>query len=251
MTFSNGWVVRQRPQLPARLKLFCFPYAGGGASAFRNWANDLRLDVEVCCIQLPGRENRLREPPFRSLDELIPVLVEGILGEIDRPFAFYGHSFGAKIAFEAARELRRKGIPGPFHVFAGASLAPHVPWPHPPTHTLAETDFIDEIQRRYGAMPRQVIEDPELRALLIPTLRADLQLVETSGYKPGPPLECAITVFGGMADNTLDRADLEVWQHQTLNTFRLHMLDGDHFFLQSDRQALLDLVRTGLMESFF
>jgi medium-chain acyl-[acyl-carrier-protein] hydrolase len=249
MTFSNSWVIRQAARRPARLKLFCFPYAGAGASVFRNWAADLGPDIEVCGIQLPGRENRLRETPFRSIDALAPALVEGIAEEIDWPYAFYGHSLGAKIAFETAREVRRRGFAEPVHLFAGASPAPQIPWPHPPTADLAENDFIDEIQRRYGGVPRQVIEDAELRALLIPTLRADFGLVETSKYTMETPLECAITVFGGRGDNTVDRAELEAWRFQTLRGFRLHMFDGDHFFLQSERRALLDSIRAVLDES--
>src|SRR5271154_1223247 len=131
MALPSNWVICQKLRPSAGLKLFCFPYAGGRASVYRNWTAELRSDIEVCSIQLPGRESRFREQPFASIEPLVPALVQGILGELDRPFAFYGHSLGAKIAFETVRELRRRGARGPAHLFVAACAAPQVQWPHP------------------------------------------------------------------------------------------------------------------------
>ena len=148
MAALNDWVIRQKMRRSAGLRLFCFPYAGAGASVFRNWMSDVDSDIEVYSVQLPGRENRLREPTLQSFEELVPALTGGIMGLLDRPFAFYGHSLGAKIAFETARALRRSYGREPSHLFIGASPAPHLPWPHPHMHVLTEQGLIEEIQKR-------------------------------------------------------------------------------------------------------
>src|SRR5580704_10264764 len=250
MAHSNPWLTGQTTGSPARLNLFCFSYAGGGGSAFRNWAEELGPDIAVLRIQLPGRENRIREVPFASIESLVPVLTDGLLQGLlqagDQPFAFYGHSLGAKIAFEVARELRRRGGSQPCHFFAGACQAPHLPWTQSQMHGLEEPQFIEQIQERYGGVPRQVLEDSELRALLIPTLRADIKLMETYAYRPQPRLECGITAFGGVSDRTVSPSALEAWQNQTSGQFRLHMVAGDHFFLNTARPLLLKAISAEL-----
>lgn len=243
MAIPNDWVIRERRN-SADSRLFCFPYAGGGASVYRGWTEEANSNIEVCWVQWPGRENRNREPPFACCEELVTALVKGISELLDRPFAFYGHSLGAKIAFETIRGLRRGGCAQPSHLFVGASQAPQLPWTRPLLHPLGEDEFIEEIQRRYGGLPRQIIEDAELRALLIPTLRADVRILETYRYTPEPPLNCAITAFGGDADHTVDLFALEAWRHQTCKAFRLHMIAGDHFFLHSARRELLRTIAT-------
>src|ERR1700683_5552118 len=156
MTLPNNWVICQQRRNSAALRLFCFPYAGGGASAYRTWNKELTSDIEVCWIQWPGRENRIRERPFETIDELVPALVNDLSEWLVPPFAFYGHSLGAKIAFETTRHLRRPGSVQPSHLFVGASQAPQLPWPHPPLHVLREDEFIKEVQKRYGGVPREV-----------------------------------------------------------------------------------------------
>lgn len=242
----NNWVICQQRKNSASFRLFCFPYAGGGASVYRTWNKESTSDVEICWIQWPGRENRIREQPFETIDELVPALVDGLAEWLVPPFAFYGHSLGAKIAFETSRQLRRIGGAQPCHLFVGASQAPQLSWPHQTLHVLREDDFIQEIQKRYGGVPREILQDPELRALLIPTLRADVRMMETYRYDPEPPLNCDITVFGGSNDPTVDRSALDAWRHQTCQAFQLLMVPGDHFFLHSARQQLLGAIGRSL-----
>jgi medium-chain acyl-[acyl-carrier-protein] hydrolase len=249
----NPWLTSQPTARQARLNLICFSYAGGGGSVFRNWAEELGHDVAVFRAQLPGRENRIREAPFVSIEDLVPPLTEGVIQAMgegpELPFAFYGHSLGSKIGFEVARELRRRGAAQPCHFFAGACQAPQLPWTQSRMHDLGETEFIEQIQMRYGGVPRQVLEDSELRALLIPTLRADIRLMETYAYRPEPRLTFGITAFGGTGDGTVSRSALEAWKDQTSGPFRMHMLAGDHFFLNSARIELLRLISAKLAES--
>jgi medium-chain acyl-[acyl-carrier-protein] hydrolase len=246
MDIDNKWVIRPATVQTAKLTLFCFSYAGGGASAFRGWNEQLLPNIEVRWVQLPGRENRIREQPIRSMDDLAPALAKGILPCIRTPFAFYGHSLGAKVAFETTRVLRRIGSEQPCHLFVGASDAPQLGWPHPLIHALPDNDFIHEIQQRYDAVPPEVLEDAELMSLLIPTLRADITLVEKYRYIPESPLDCPITAFGGKEDRNVERSALDSWRHQTSARFRLYEIDGSHFFLHSAQKTLLGLIAAEL-----
>lgn len=244
----SNWIVFRRGRGSGTKRLFCFPYAGGGASAYRSWMDEAS-DLELCLIQYPGRESRIRETPFTRMSELVPALVNDIEPWLDRPFAFYGHSLGAKIAFETIRALRRRGSPCPADLFVGASEAPQV-GPRPPLlHPLGEESFLSGIQDRYSGVPQQILEDPELRALLIPTLRADVELLETYTYTPEAPLSCDITVFGGASDDTVDLLALQTWKHETSGEFRFQLVPGAHFFLRAERRTLLDAMESRLMKN--
>jgi medium-chain acyl-[acyl-carrier-protein] hydrolase len=243
---DKDWIVWPRKNDSAAMRLFCFPYAGVGASAYRSWVEAAGPELELGLVQYPGRENRLREQPFSHIGNLVSALIDGITASIDRPFAFYGHSLGGRIAFEVVRELRRRGQDLPSCLFVGASHAPQLPWPYSPLHELEEDAFLAGIQNRYGGVPRAILDDPELRALLIPTLRADVQLLETYIYTPEPPLACDIAVFGGTEDHTVPGSALEAWRKQTSRAFSLRILPGTHFFLQPERQALISAIAAQL-----
>jgi medium-chain acyl-[acyl-carrier-protein] hydrolase len=244
---DQDWVVCPKPRPSAAVQLFCFPNAGAGGSAYRGWADGCHPELEVTWVLFSGRDGRMGEKPYTNIHELVPVLVDAIQASVNRNFVFYGHSLGAKIAFEAARELRRRGQAGPSHLFVGACHAPQLPLPYPAVHLLEEGPFIQEMQTRYSRIPIQVIEEPELRTLLIGVLKADMRLVETYDYRPELPLDCAITAFGGSTDNTVDRSAIEAWKHQTRSNFQLHIVPGDHFFLQSARDRLLDTIAAELL----
>jgi len=238
---TNEWVTYPRPNQDARLRLFCFPYAGGGASIFHSWAEGLSSEVEVCPIQLPGREGRLSEPPFTRLLLLVQTLASAIRPHLDKPFAFFGHSLGATIAFELARRLRERGGSIPLCLIVSGSRAPQVPDPDPPIHHLPEKEFIAGIRRLNGT-PEAVLQHAELLHLFLPLLRADLAMHETYEYAADEPFECPVFAFGGYEDALVDWNDLAAWQEQTSGPFALHMFSGDHFFLRSAQEALLQII---------
>src|SRR5438552_2333015 len=155
----DTWVLRPRPDPRARLRLFCFPYAGGGASQFRTWAEGLPPEVELCPVQLPGREGRLRETPFTRIAPLVAALVTALRGYLDTPYAFFGHSLGALVGFELARALRRTGGPGPRGLLVSAYRAPDLPDPDPPLHLLSSPAFWDELRRLNGTPPEVLAND--------------------------------------------------------------------------------------------
>jgi surfactin synthase thioesterase subunit len=234
----ESWIACRKPSPQARLRLFCFPYAGGGVSIFRAWSDGLPADVEVCPIQLPGRGTRLMEPPFTRLSPLIHALAEALFPLLDIPFAFFGHSLGALVSFELARQLRREFAVQPVRLFVSADRAPQIPNRDRAVHSLPEREFLAELCRLNGT-PRQVLQDEELRQIMLPLLRADFAVCETYEYANETPLNCPISAFGGLQDHRVNRGDLEAWREQTSASFSLRMFPGDHFFLNTTQAPLL------------
>lgn len=242
MTQQQLWLRRLRPLPQARYRLFCFHYAGGSASLYRTWPAWLaerQPTLEVCAVQLPGRENRLREAPFTQMDELLRALLAAVRPALDRPFVLFGHSMGAIIAYELAQALQRMGGPLPAHLLVSGRRAPSLPDPFVHLHNLPTDEMLRAIGQRYGNLPALILEDAELRAIYAPLLQADFTLVET--YQPSSltPLACPITALGGDADPFATEADLRAWQPLTQSQFALHLLPGGHFYLQEQTDALL------------
>ncbi|HEV2150491.1 MAG TPA: thioesterase II family protein [Longimicrobiaceae bacterium] len=237
-TAPDRWIARRSPGPAARLRLFCFPYAGGGASIYRDWQQSLPAEVDVCPVQLPGRENRFAEPPFDRLAPLVQTLADALAPHMDAPFAFYGYSNGALVGFELARELRRRGMRGPEQLFAAACPAPHLPDRDPPIHALPDGELVAEIRRLNGT-PDEVFHSDELMQLLIPLLRADAAIHETYVHPPEEPLDVPITASGGTNDPKADRAEMEAWAEHTRAGFSLRMVPGDHFFIHSALPVVL------------
>lgn len=209
--------------------------------SFRNWGEELFPKVEVNLIQLPGRERRLVEPAITRIEPLIQQLKLNITVHLNQPFAFFGYSMGSLVAFELTRALRRDYQLHPKHLFVGAYRAPQLPRTDLPIHQKPDDEFIEELQS-FNGTPKEILENNELMTLLMPTLRADFELIETYNYYDELPLKCPITAFGGLEDVDISREDLEAWNLQTNNTFNLHMLPGDHFFLHSARSKLLQIL---------
>lgn len=239
---NGDWLKLFQPRPEARLRLVCFPYAGGGASIYRAWPRELPAWIEVAAVQLPGRESRLREPPFRRLEPLADAAAEALDAELDRPFAFFGHSMGAILAFEICLRRRRRGLEPPRHLFVSGRPAPRVESTDPPIHDLPRAEFIAAV-RRYSGTPEEVLQHQELMDLLEPLLRADFSVSETYRYQPeSEPLAVPLTVFGGAADPEVPAEDLEPWRQETSGPFRKHLLPGGHFFLNERPAEVLRLV---------
>ena len=231
---NDLWIKRARQDPQTCFRLFCFPYAGGGASIFRTWPQRLPSDIEVCAIQLPGREDRFAEPPFDSLLSLIDVLADVLYPYMDFPFAFFGHSLGALISFELTRRLRRQKTPCPMQLFVSGHRAPQIPDPDPPIHQLPDAEFIEELGR-FNGTPKAVLENPELMEVFMPLLRSDIGLDETYVYDHEAPLDCPISAFGGLKDEEVSREELAGWHDQTRSRFNIQMFPGDHFFLNGKK----------------
>lgn len=239
------WLACHTPNPKAKLRLFCFPYAGGGALVFREWADILPLSVEVCPVQLPGRGGRLKETPINGLPQLVEVASKALLPYFDKPMAFFGHSMGGLLSFEIARRLRKEHDIKLLHLFVSGSRAPQLPDPNPPIHMLPNEAFIEELNSLNGT-PADVLQNPELMQLMLPALRADFAITETYTYQPDSPLGCDLIAFGGLQDKEVSQGEIEAWREQTNGLFTLKMLPGDHFFLNSARSLLLRILSRDL-----
>jgi len=240
----SRWVQITRPRPGARLRLICLPPAGGGASRYRNWPAHLPDEVEVVSIQLPGRENRFTEQPIEAMDQLVSVLLEELASLCARPFALFGHSMGALIAFELARGLRPGGV-APVHLFASGCRAPHLPSRSPDWHTLPDPEFIAKIES-LGGIPPELLAERSFLDTMLPTLRSDCALSETYVCRPQPPLGCPVSAFGGLVDEEVFPEDVRAWSRHTTGRFRAHLLPGDHFFVNSALPDVLSLIVSDL-----
>lgn len=220
----------------AQLRLYCFSYAGGGPLAFRQWPTQLPEYVEVCAVCLPGHESRIRETPLNSIASIVAALQAELTSRIEMPYAFFGHSMGALIAFEMARQLRRSGIMQPLALFISGRSAPQCE-PRPPImHLLPEADFVKELGRLNGT-PQDFFESPELADVMLPVLRADFAACETYEHLQEAPLDYPIYVLGGLSDD-IAPAELQGWAAHTTQPVSIQLFPGDHFYIHSSRQFL-------------
>ena len=230
----------------AHTRLFCLPHAGAGASVYRTWANELAPGLQLCAVQLPGRESRLGERPIDHAPELVRELVSGLSPFLDRPYVVFGHSMGALLAFELACALRRSGLPQPAHLFVSAQRAPHLALPPVAIHELNPREFREEL-RRLGGTPEAVLADEELMRFFEPVLRADFKLCETYRYESVEPLDIPISVFGGESDTRVPDTALKPWRMHTRATMSLRMFPGGHMFLQSAQANLVAAILSDLL----
>jgi medium-chain acyl-[acyl-carrier-protein] hydrolase len=240
-THENPWIKRPKPNPGARSRLFCFPYSGAGASVYYPWAGLLPEEVETCAVQLPGRENRLSEKPVASMKELVETAASGLLPYLDKPFVFFGHSMGALLCFELARFLYNHFHLCPNHLFVSGHKAPHLARTAEPIHMLPEPEFLAEVCKLNG-MAREVVKSDELMQLILPILRADFTICETYAYEESGPIQCPITALGGLQDGLADVRSLAAWVEHTKGPFSVRIFPGDHFYIHTERAALLKAI---------
>jgi len=247
---SNKWILFPRPNPAAALRLFCFHYAGGSAQIFRDWIGRLPTSVEMGAIQLPGRGHRLGEPHIRRMAPLSLIVAQELLPYLDKPFVFFGHSMGALLCFETARNLRRDNQPQPAHLFVSATEAPHRRTRDELLSSLPKSELINKLQELEGA-PAEVLQNDELMDLMLPTIRADFELCEVYEYLPESPLECPMTIYGGLEDHEVEVERLAAWKELTVGASEIRMFPGGHFYFNSSRSIFLqtfagDLLRLRL-----
>jgi len=233
MKAPASWVLSLPAPATTRVTLFCFSHAGGGASAFARWPSKLPKDVHVLPVQLPGRENRFSEPPASSVAALVLAVAANLpLG--DAPFAFFGHSMGAMLAFEVARTLRRAGRPLPRLIIASASAPPQGGYAHVALHRSGGEELVQQL-RRYGT-PEAVVTNQELLDLFTPVIQGDSRLIGAYQYVPEPPLPVPIGVYRGEQDLTVTQP-LEPWGELTSARFFTRSFQGHHMYLHPGEEA--------------
>ena len=229
------------------MRLFCLPFAGGGASMFRTWGKALPPTIEVCPVQLPGREERLADPPYTDLRALAESLAVQLQPYVQKPFALFGHSVGALLAFELTTSLRRQSGPMPLVLYLSAHRAPHLPLRRKPLYQLPDAEFLQGV-RAMGGTPAAVFESKAVLDLVLPALRADFTALDTYRFVPEAPLDCPLVLYAGLKDTEVSPQDVETWQEYTTRTTILRLFPGDHFFLRSDRELLLQTTAATLVQ---
>jgi surfactin synthase thioesterase subunit/glycosyltransferase involved in cell wall biosynthesis len=217
------------------LRLFCFPHAGGGTVAYSAWHDPL-----VCPVRLPGRESRAAEAPFEHMAPLIEALAHAIVPYAVRDYAFFGHSMGAAIAFELARELRRRGVEMPRMLIVSGARAPQYRRGYVPPPAPSDDEFMEELRRLEG-IPADLLNDAAAMRAILPALRADAALYRNYIYVEGPPLDVPIRAYGGIADPRISREQLHAWSEQSTASFAVRMFAGSHFYLNDPGPVLAAL----------
>jgi medium-chain acyl-[acyl-carrier-protein] hydrolase len=235
---SDQWFVCPQPNPHAETRLFFFPYAGGGPAVFSKWSNNLPSNIEARLAHYPGRGSRYNEPAIKELAVLVERIFQAIQPLLDKPFVFFGHSLGGLVAFELARTLRQNNLPQPTTLFISACGAPHLADPHQPLHNLPDAQFLASLKELNG-IPAELLNQPEVMQLLMPTLRADFEVIETYQFIKTSPLDCPIIVFGGLNDPRVSRERLEGWAMHTNSHFESKYFPGDHFFMNTAKESVI------------
>lgn len=249
LKINNPWILQPKLNHSTSLNLVCFPPGGCGASIFNNWSKYLPSGLAVSAIQLPGRETRFKEAAFSDMTLLIFELLTGILPHIrNAPFAVFGHSVGALIAFEFVRQLYQNNLPVPEYLIVSGRRAPHIPLDKI-LHLQPDSALIEEL-RLIGGTSNLILDDLELMSLFLPIVRADFTINET--YQVGDEfhVNCPILALGGHNDSLVNQSFLEQWRQYTTGEFEAIMLSGGHMTFKENPQPLLDVVVRKLMKSF-
>ncbi|WP_165988152.1 thioesterase II family protein [Streptomyces sp. YIM 98790] len=244
VTGPGGWGVCWRPAPRARMRLLCLPHAGAGAGVFRAWAAGLAPDIEVIAVRLPGRESRFGEPARTRLEDLVPGLLEGLAPWLDRPHAWFGHSMGALLAFEACRRAAAAGLRRAERLHVACHPAPRLLQKRLAGVDWSSGEELTAGLEKLGGIPRGVRDDPALAAFL-PVLRADLEVLRGYRYRPGPPLDVPVSVYGGTRDDTVPAEELDGWREHTTAGCEVRMLPGGHFFPREEPAGLLAAIAAG------
>ncbi|MGV9311858.1 thioesterase II family protein [Streptomyces sp. NPDC003691] len=241
---ARQWLRGPRPRRRPRLRLVCFPHAGGSARFFYPWPRELPTGVELLAVQYPGRDDRLGEPVPVRMDELADPLAEAVAGAGDVPLVLFGHSMGASVAFEVARRLHHRSPGLVRHLFVSARPAPFTAVPD--SGPLRDDDTLVRELARLGGTDPALFDDPGIRSALLPAIRGDYRLIGRYRYRAGPPLDCATTALVGSHDPEAPRRLAEGWRAATTGTFTLRVMPGGHFYLSERRSEVIAYLLTAL-----
>lgn len=237
---ANPWVhvVRENPK--AKLRMINFHYAGGARSLYRDWWKELPEEIELCAVQLPGREDRLNETPYRDFSPMIQALTQNLVPFLTKPFVTFGHCMGGLTSFEVVRQLRRLDAPLPLHMFISSFISPHIPKPERESIIFNIPEgMVDDFFVELGGTPKEVLDNLGLMTLARVVMDADLDLLRAYQYIDEPPLNIPISTFGAVQDKLVIVEEIEEWKKQTTKEWDLTMYPGNHFYMQTHREYLM------------
>lgn len=239
---ADPWFAGLDELTPGRPAVFCLPWAGGGTGAYRQWSGTLADTTAVVAVRLPGRETRVGEPVFETMEQLVPALGAALAPHLrGRPYALFGHSMGAGIGFELTHWLRDRGVRLPQALIVSAARAPQYRLGWNPGPEPTDEELWEQLQRMQG-IPPELLSNPDLRSLVLPVIRADARLYRRYVYTPRPPLDVPILAYGGSADPNVRPEHLDRWREETASAFGCREFPGGHFYFQSDTPAFLTVL---------
>ncbi len=232
----------------AKIKLFCFPFAGGSAAVFNPWRPLLSQHIELRAVELAGRGRRIREPLYSSIPDAVDDVYSIIKDELDKgPYALFGHSMGSVIAFELTYKIRKNNLPEPIHIFFSGRGAPHMPTDQKKKyHLMPDAEFRLEMIE-LGGTAKEFFEHPELVEVFLPLLRGDLKVNENYEFteKPGK-LNCGITILNGTEDEEVSLEEAEAWREHTDHNCSTYQFAGGHFFINDEAEAIVRIINNSL-----
>lgn len=239
---GNKWIYCPAPRKDPRVRVFCFPYAGGSPLIFRTWPDALPDTVEVMAVRLPGHDSRIRELAFTEWDPLLETIEQALSEYLDLPFVLFGHSLGASIAYELAQRMQRSQRSMMHsHLVVSGRRCPHMPSCRMPMHHLPQQEFFERLRQMNGILP-EVLENTRLMAVLEPSIRADIKLAETWKGTTETPLDVPITALSGALDDIDSTGDMQGWTRYSSIHCSLITLPGGHFFIHTAELQILEIL---------
>jgi surfactin synthase thioesterase subunit len=241
---DDRWIRRFHPCPESETRLICLPHAGGSASWYFPMSRALSPGIDVLAVQYPGRQDRRLEPPIDTIPELVNRTYEALIEWIDRPFAFFGHSMGAVLAYELTRKLQADGERSPMMLFASGRRAPSC-GRRSSVHLLDDERLLTEL-RRVGGTDERILGELDLRAEVLTVTRNDYRAVETYVHLPAPPMDCPITVLVGDSDPQVSVDEAAAWAEHSEGPFGMHVLPGGHFYVNDQWPRVTGIVAAAL-----
>src|ERR1035437_3723645 len=239
--YTSKWFLITNPKPNAEYRLFCFPYAGGSATAYLAWEDLLPGNIELVAIQPPGHANRLNESLLTSVHQMADQIVSAIGPWLNFPYIIYGHSLGSALSFELLHALNAKHFPSPIRFFSGGRGAPHATPRIPPIHDYPFEKFKSELKKLNGT-PEVILNNADLMEIFVPILRTDFKAAYAYRREPVVKLQCDVSVFGGAKDDKVMREDLAGWQDHFTRKIDFRIFEGGHFFMDENRASVVNAI---------
>ena len=266
---ARSWLIVVGPRTAPRLRLFCFPFAGGGSAVYRSWERFIDPTIEVVAIEPPGRLGRITEPPVTNMKEFVDQLLPDMAELLDRPFAFFGHCLGALTMYETTRRLIHTTMLRPDHLFTSGARPPdrigdQGPFEERVMHDLLKLaefriglpayaqpdDVFAELIRHFNIQAtEQLLSDPELRRLMLPVIRAEFEMATNYVFVREPPWEIPITCFAAKGDPYVSRGHGLGWGRFTNSRLQVHIREGAHFAVVDDMAFIHGVINRELLAS--